>query len=350
MGIGQRIKQARKAKALSLRGLAEQVEISPMAISKYERDMDMPSSAVLVKLASVLGMSIDYFFRPNLLTIQLQSYRKHTRLGIKNQEAIQAHIQDWLERYTEVESLFPGDPSFLPLPCYKVKSFKDVEEASIMLRMDWELGLDPIENLIQLLEDRGIKIGLVEGFEHFDACTFIANGKPVIISKINLPGDRQRFNIGHELGHQVLDIDSSLDPEKVAHRFIASFLVPAIAARYELGEKRTTIDLGELLILKHKYGLSMQAWIYRAKDLNIITQATADRLFRRFRVNNWHRCEPGREYLPEKPFRMQRLVYRALAEDIISRSKAQELLGESITQIWAREVYINDGIRVGAGF
>ncbi len=349
MGIGQRIKQARKAKALSLRGLAELVNVSPMAISKYERDMDMPSSAVLVRLASVLGRSIDYFFRTNLITVQLQSFRKHTTLGIKDLEAIQANIQDWLERYMEIESCFPEEQSFSPLPCYNVRSFEDVEEASIKLRMDWKLGLDPIENLTQLLEDRGIKIGLVDGFEHFDACTFLVNDKPVIVTKANLPGDRQRFNIGHELGHQVLDIDPLLDEEKGMHRFIASFLVPAESARYELGGKRTTLDIHELNILKHKYGLSMQAWIYRAKDLDIITQATANRLFHRFRANDWHRCEPGKEYPPEKPFRMQRLVYRALAEDIISRSKAQVLLGEPIKQSWAREAYHNDGIRVGAG-
>ncbi len=35
------------------------------------------------------------------------SYRKHAVLGIKEQEAIQMRIQDWVERYLEVESLFP---------------------------------------------------------------------------------------------------------------------------------------------------------------------------------------------------------------------------------------------------
>jgi Zn-dependent peptidase ImmA (M78 family) len=86
--------------------------------------------------------------------------------------------------------------------------------------------------------------------------------------------------------------------------------------------------MNELYLLKQKYGLSMQAWIYRAKDLEIIPANTAERLFRRFRAIGWHRCEPGEAYPSERPLRMERLVYRALAEDMISHSRARELLGD----------------------
>ena len=49
-----------------------------------------------------------------------------------------------------------------------------------------------------------------------------------------------------------------LDEERVAYRFAAVFLLPEIAARYELRGKRPTFRFYELHILKHKYGLSMQ--------------------------------------------------------------------------------------------
>ena len=92
MTIGQRIKQARKSSQLSLRDLAERAQISPMAISKYERDQDMPSSGVLLRLAEGLSVSIDFFFRPEAPDVQLQAYRKHASLGVKEQEAVQARI------------------------------------------------------------------------------------------------------------------------------------------------------------------------------------------------------------------------------------------------------------------
>jgi Zn-dependent peptidase ImmA (M78 family) len=98
------------------------------------------------------------------------------------------------------------------------------------------------------------------------------------------------------------------------------------------------LDLQELYLLKRKYGMSMQAWIFRAKDLEIISENEAMRLFHNFRVNGWYRREPGEELPAERPLRMERLIYHALAEDLISRSKAQELLGEPLKLNWVAEV------------
>jgi Zn-dependent peptidase ImmA (M78 family)/DNA-binding XRE family transcriptional regulator len=351
MSIGQRIKQARKAKNMSLRNLAEKAEISAMAISKYERGLDTPSSGVLLRLAQALGVSIEFLFRPQTIAVQLRAYRKHTALGVKEQEAIQMRIQEWLERYLEVESFFPDEGQEVRLPAYSIHSIEQAENVALELRKNWNLGLDPIENLTQVLEDRGIKVGLVSGFEHFDACTFMADGIPVIVSKAELPGDRQRFNLGHELGHLILDVEEGLDPEAVCHRFVGAFLVPAQVVRFELGSRRTALDMNELYLLKRKYGLSMQAWIFRAKDLGIISENAAARLFKRFRANGWHRHEPGEALASERPSRMEHLIYRALAEDLISRSRAQELLGElarsgPLQLPWAGEALQPDGVTV----
>jgi transcriptional regulator with XRE-family HTH domain/Zn-dependent peptidase ImmA (M78 family) len=349
MTIGQRIKQARKANNMSMRNLAKKAEISAMAISKYERGLDTPSSGVLLRLAQTLGITIDFLFRPQTISFQLQAYRKHTALGIKEQEAIEMRIQEWLERYLEVESFFPDEGRSFSLPAHLIHSIEQVEDVAIELRRNWDLGLDPIENLTQVLEDQGIKVGLVSGFEHFDASTFLADGAPIIVSKAELPGDRQRFNLGYELGHLILDVEEELDPESVCHRFVGAFLVPPQAARFELGSRRTTLDMNELYMLKHKYGLSMQAWIFRARDLGIISENTATRLFHQFRANDWHRQEPGEVLPSEKPLRMERLIYRALAEDLISRSRAQELLGEPLQLHWVAEVLQQDGVAVGSG-
>jgi transcriptional regulator with XRE-family HTH domain len=349
MTIGERIKQARKANRMSMRNLAGKADISAMAISKYERDMDTPSSGVLLRLANALNVSIDFFFRTMTISIQLQIYRKHSALGIKEQEVIQVRIQEWLERYLEVESFFEDAKQETNLPHYMVFDAEKVEKAAIELRDFWNLGLDPIEDLTLLLEDHGIKVGMVQGFEHFDACTFMAEQTPIIVTKAALPGDRQRFNLGHELGHLILEINEKLDAEKISNRFVGAFLAPAQSVRFELGYERSTIDMQELYLLKQKYGMSMQAWIYRAKDLEIITKDTATRLFHNFRVNGWYRLEPGKALPTEKPLRMERLIYRALAEDLITRSRAQELLGEPLKLYWTAEVLQQDGSVVDSG-
>ena len=59
MSIGERLRMARMAQKLSMRALADEVDISAMAISKYERDLMAPSSGVLLQLADALGVRVD---------------------------------------------------------------------------------------------------------------------------------------------------------------------------------------------------------------------------------------------------------------------------------------------------
>lgn len=334
MAIGERIFLARKMMKMSQRALAEEVGVSAMAISKYERGENVPGSAVLARLASALKTPLEFFFRADLQPVQLHAYRKHSSLGKKDQAAIIAQVQEWLERYDEVESLFHVAPEAPVLPRFEVCKPPEIESAAAELRRRWLLGNDPLENLTQILEDQGIKVGLVDGFDRFDACTLVANAEfPVIVTRSDLPGDRQRYNLAHELGHAVLSPCGAMDEEKAAHRFAGAFIVPETVAIFELGERRTGLELQELSILKEKYGLSMQAWIYRARDLEIISHGTASRWFRYFRSNGWHKREPGKQRPVERPRRMELLVYRALAEDLISRSRASELLGGRLEEI-----------------
>ena len=43
---------------------------------------------------------------------------------------------------------------------------------------------------------------------------------------------------------------------------------------------------------------------------------------------NWRINEPGEPLPPEQPQRMLRLVLRAYSEDVIGRSRVEELLGD----------------------
>ena len=345
MGMGERLNMARQMAGLSQRALAGEAGTSAMAISKYERDLDVPSSGVLIRLARALDVKVEYFLRPVSVSLSAPAYRRRTSLRVKDQNVILGQTREWLERYIDVESLFGEAPEFvLPNVNRYVATLDDVERVALDLRQAWDVGLDPIDNLVEILETNGIKAGMVEGVDEFDALTVWANDHaPVIVVKRSLPGDRQRFNLAHELGHLVLDPAEGVDEEKAAYRFAGAFLVPAPMVRLELGQRRQTLDLYELHLLKHKYGLSMQAWVYRAKDLEVISEAVAVRLFRKFRREGWHRVEPGDAIPPETPGRMKRLVLRALAEDVISQSRAAELLGRPLAQFWQEEAEQHGG-------
>jgi len=346
MTIGERIKQARKIRGMSQRELAKGAGVSAQAISKYERDMNAPSSGVLLSLSKALGLGVEFFVRPRSVVRITPDYRKRRALPKKKEAALIAGIADWLERYLEIEMILRPEVGglrfeFPPGFPRSVSSMEDVERAASDLRREWDLGSDPIENLVHLLEDRWIKVGVIDSEDDlFDACTFYAgdDGRaPVVVMRSKLPGDRQRFSTAHELGHLMIEPGGGLDAEKAAHRFAGAFLVPETAARFELelaagrGRRRDLSDF-ELLALKQKYGMSMQAWIYRAKDLGIISEERATALFKKFRARGWHKTEPGGEIPQEWPMRFEILVNLALAEEAISKRRASELLNEPVEQ------------------
>jgi Zn-dependent peptidase ImmA (M78 family)/transcriptional regulator with XRE-family HTH domain len=332
MGIGERLKMARQMAGMSQRDLAKAANVSAMAISKYERDLMTPGSNVLLRLGRALDVRAGFFLRPVTATLTAPSFRCKTSLGAKSKTAILARTQAWLERYLDVESLVPDGPVYEP-PAIDARAATpdEVERVAEALRRDWDLGLDPIDSLVGVLERHGIKVGPIQDVDDFDALTLWANGDtPVMVVKAGMPGDRQRLSLAHELGHLILDPAPELDEEKAAFRFAGAFLVPRSMALYELGERRSELDMVELHMLKHKYGVSMQAWIYRAHDLGIISDAVATTLWKQFRARGWREVEPGDPIPQEMPERLERLVLRALAEDVITESRASELLDQPL--------------------
>jgi Zn-dependent peptidase ImmA (M78 family) len=178
-------------------------------------------------------------------------------------------------------------------------------------------------------------VALLEADEEFDGLSCWANDSiPVIVYRNLEAGDRVRSSICHELGHLLLQV-KKIDEEKAAQRFSAAFFVPRQVVFQEIGSSRQKLSLEELHQLKHKYGMSMQMWIYRARDLNIITDSHFKEWFVRFRRYG-HKQEPGDAIPQERPLRYQNLIFQAFAEELIPEARAAELLGWQINEVRER--------------
>jgi len=349
MELGDRIKMARTAAGLSLRALAEKTGVSAMAISKYENGKDIPRSGVLISLSEALGVSVDYFFRVVEVNLSKPLYRNHEALPKKEENEIHEQIRELIERYLEIEEIV-GDRQQFRMPAKdkrRIATLDDAERVAENVRAFWKLGTDPIENVIDIFEQNGIKVGDIEGTENFDALTFFIDEKtPVIVVKKNMVGDRQRFSLAHELGHVVMFPEPGIDAEAAAHRFAGAFLAPAPGILADLGSKRKMLDVYELHLLKHKYGISMQALIYRARELHIISNAKLDQMFQMFREKGWRENEPGDHLKAESPSRMKRLIFRALSERKITRSRAAELIGTDFEAFCLNEAREHNGFPI----
>ena len=345
MSIGQRIRISRRAHGLSLRALQSRIDnhVTAQAISKYERGESMPSSGVLIALANALGVPVDYLASDSDIALETVDFRRK-RLTSKREEAqVEARVLDLLERYLTVEEILSlptvrrDMPRDAPWPVFH--DLAEAEQAALGLRDRWGLGLDPIPNLVELLEERGVKV-LSMPLANIDGLTARVRREDQSIALVIVVnrqdwGERQRFTLAHELGHMVLDVANRIDDEKAAHRFAGAFLIPAETLRAEIGKHRKSIGWSELFDLKGIFGVSVQALTYRCKDLGIFGNSLFRQLFNEFSRRGWRRppYKEPRAMHGEEPKRFERLCFRALAEDAISESKAAELLGHSVHEL-----------------
>lgn len=331
--IGDRIRQARLAAGMTQDVVVAHLAsagylITKAALSKYEKKKSEPKQTLLILLARVLGVKPSYFLSEPKLTVKWLAFRKQTKLSKGKQEQIKAYVekvveyQSWLQ-----ETLCPRQVAAFPKPV-KVQVPEDAEEVSLGLRKAWRLGDAPIDSLVEMVEAKG---GFVVEFPEvgirFDGLSGRVDGRPVVVVNTDTPDDRCRYSVAHELGHILTDCPrlSEKDREAVAHRFAAALLVPGNIAKQELGEKRRHLSFAELGVLKQKYGLSMQAWIRRARDLEIISESVYKSLCIDFSSKGWRQDEPFSYHGHEKPKRLVQMAVRAVAEGVIGPDEANRI-------------------------
>jgi len=345
--ISARIKQLRLARGLSQDALAAEMggAITKQAISKYERGKATPGPVVMTQLARALGVKSTALWGQPSCRVEFIAYRKHSGLGKREQARVENVVRQALEERVELQERVYGiaDDLDFPVRRFAVDSLDDAEHAAESMRDLWNLGSDPLGNLVGVLEDRQVHVIEIDAPEKFDGISAFAlaeSGRHVgaaVVSRRGLPGDRQRLNLAHELGHTVLDVADDIDEEKAAFRFAGAFLAPSPEFIGEVGAKRSYIDFGELELLKRKFGLSIQALLRRMRDLDIINES----YYRQWCIDinrlGWRREEPS-PLPPEEPQWLKRSVLRGVAEGALTAEESKGILG----------TYMEDGEKLEA--
>lgn len=335
---GERLRLLRLARGMSLDDLAVKMGsiVTKQAISKYERGISEPSPRVLTKLARVLGVKTSRLFAEPHFSVDFIAYRKGSGLREREQERVRSLVTETLEDVVNLQEL-TGDIllSDIPIQSEKIEKEEDVENVACKIRQKWELGTGPIANVTSTLEDHNVFVINVNANEKFEGISAVAKSEDgevraaAVASRKHIPGERQRLNLAHELGHLVLSIPSKVNEEKAVFRFGKAFLTPKEVIYKEIGTKRSNINLEELMLLKKKFGISLQAIVYRLKELDIIKQSHYAEFFTFINKQGWKKREPG-ELEPEQPKWLRKSVLRAFSEGLMPFDKAERLLGEKL--------------------
>lgn len=173
----------------------------------------------------------------------------------------------------------------LPAP----QTMDDWEDAAIDVRallQHEELG--PIRNLTSAAERAGICIVPMPGLAGIDGLSSWVDGVAVIGLAPNVPGDRFRFSLAHEIGHLTFHSMKSDTTESEANRFAGALLFP----RREFDAAMPDLPrLSHFIELKSSWGMAVSAINYRAHDLGHVD----DKRYRALQIqmSKWHKVEPG---------------------------------------------------------
>jgi Zn-dependent peptidase ImmA (M78 family) len=216
-----------------------------------------------------------------------------------------------------------------------VNSPAEIEEAAATLRNEWGIGNDALPNVIEMLEENNIKVLPVIVDDAFSGMsTVIKNSIPVIVlnNSSNIPLVRKRFTALHELAHLYLDLShlEEKESEKFCDMFAGAMLMPQEKLKQYFGSKRTKVFMQELFLIAADYGISLSAIMYRSLNLGIISPS-----YHKFFMINYNRYKTKEKEFhvyngKEQSDRFLQLLIKAVAEDVISTSKAAALNNQKL--------------------
>jgi Zn-dependent peptidase ImmA (M78 family)/transcriptional regulator with XRE-family HTH domain len=310
-----RLTQARELQGLLKSELADQVGVTAAAVGQFESGSIRPSTATIAQLSFVLGVSPEFFMagRP---TVDLPEERVHFRSlrSTSKRDRTQARAQ--VKLLAEVVGVISRRVTLptIALPRYETGARPDAVAED--LRRQWQLGHDPIEDVVGLLERKGVIVVRFEACtDELDAFSCWIRDRPYIVLTTNKEAaDRSRFDTAHELFHLVAHHDESPGDrrlEEEAHKFAAAFLMPATVIREQLP---TRVDWRRFAELKVTWGVSMAALLRRALDLGCLSETSYRRGMMDMSRRKWRMNEPVSLGDPEQP---------------VLLSKAMSLLGSA---------------------
>lgn len=315
---GARLKNARICNGITLTELAEQADIKKQSISLYENGKNTPDYEKVWALSRILGFPYDYFFQEDKIKAYTETtYFRSQATATKKDRVAQsiklefvAQMYETLWNYIEFPIYKDPQIDFIgyedPLECETQEAIDEMEAVANKVKENWKIPDGPIKDLQYLLEQNGI---LVTGFstneDKIDAFSqrTIVDSAAVFLIAVALgdrPECRLRFDMAHELGHIVLhpwseDIDTLSKEEfkareRQANMFASAFLLPRESFAKDVSQYPT--DLRFYLFLKKKWKVSIQAMMYRARQLNIISANQYQYMMRQVSKNGWRTKEP----------------------------------------------------------
>jgi Zn-dependent peptidase ImmA (M78 family)/transcriptional regulator with XRE-family HTH domain len=290
--------------------LAKRLSISQGKLSKIEAGILLVADDLLTKLARVFNRPESFFRQPEVLhgmATSILYHRKRESAPARKMRHLDAGVN---LRRIHVSRLLSGadiesDKTF---PVLDIDEFDGrPDKVAQALRAAWAVPRGPVENLIELIEGAGgIVIRFGFGTRLIDAVSQRLPGlPPMFFLNSEMPADRERMSLAHELGHVVMHRVLNLDIEEQANVFASHFLMPDDDIRHSF----SVVTLARLAALKPHWKVSMGALLMKAKSLGKVTGNQYEYMWKQMSIAGYRTREPEDLDLPaEKPRLLPELI------------------------------------------
>ena len=338
--MGRRIRMAREMRGMSLEALSKAMNpsVTKQAISKYEKGLAAPGSAVVLALSNALNVAVDYFFRQQMVTISKIAFNNKSMLGASAAKAINEVVRDHVERYLEaVQSAGVQIPS---LSNGWPKSVADEQAIVAMvkeLRQSWNIGECALGNVIEILEQHGIIVLEIADQGDFQGLSgWVDDTYPIIVLNRSLNYESKRFTALHELGHILIAAEhDDKQMEKLCNIFADELLISEARLREMLGAKVKDLFINELENVRDSYGISIDVLLSKMQRMGVVSKSAYKSYLQQCSSDNnlRIRVEQSSRIKAETSHKFVNMVCRALSLDAISTSKAASLLNISVMDL-----------------
>lgn len=296
---------ARQLRAMGQQDLAEATGVSQGSLSKIENGLKQPDDEQAARIAGELKLPLSFFAQSDRvygLPLSVHAmFRKRASTGVRVLDQLQAELNLRVMHLRRFMKAVDVHAEF-ELPAFDLEDFgKSPTAVAEAVRRMWLIPSGPIPSLTDVVERAGCIIipchfssGAVDGVSlrlpGLPGLIFLNAGQPV---------DRQRFSLAHELGHLILHRQPTPAMEEEANEFAGAFLMP----RKDIaGDLSGHLTLERLAFLKPIWRASMGSLLYRARELNFISDNQSQYLWRQMSMAGYRKVEPVEiSAEPDKP-------------------------------------------------
>jgi Zn-dependent peptidase ImmA (M78 family)/DNA-binding XRE family transcriptional regulator len=289
---------AREYRNLTQEQVARSVTVSQATIAKIEGGLSRDVAAHLVqRIAAALDFPVEFFYQPGeRLGFGSSSYYYRRRSDITTADrrrisGVVNLLRLSLKRLLGAVELEPSRR----LPFFDLEDYGSSPiHVARAVRAFWKLPEGPIKDLTMLIESAGIVvISCNFGTKAMDATSLgLADMPPMIFINRNIPNDRWRFTLAHELGHLVMHDVPREEMEDEADQFAEEFLMPEKELRAQFASF-AKIRLQDLANLKPYWKVSIAALLTRAGTLDYVSVAQKKSLWAQMSKLGYRKQEPG---------------------------------------------------------